>query len=84
MIGGGLGSMLALMRNPGPTKKCENCGLSYPEKEDHCPYCHGLSSKELTKLKVKIGRQEVGRRRLGGFFFMAAVFLILVVVIINL
>ena len=83
MHGASFGALMSLMKKRRPTKKCERCGLGYPEKEEHCPHCHDISDADLPRFKEWIAQQGEKHRRMGKMFFVAAIALVALMVLIN-
>ena len=58
------------------TKKCDRCGLLYPEEEDICTHCNGLTDEEVETLKEKYAAELKGNSNLGLLLLFFSVFLI--------
>lgn len=78
----GLGGKAAMLKQQGPSKKCERCGLShFSHHHDKCPHCVELNDAEVQEL---IDRQEAeaeGGASLGRMMLVGAVFIIVLLVV---
>ena len=74
---GGLGLKAAHMRQQKPTKKCDRCGLYYPETENKCTHCGELSGDELQLLLERIEEERKSSNNLGKLFFYIAILIVI-------
>lgn len=58
--------------NKKPTKKCERCGLRYPEEDEVCIHCGKLDDSELLQLKESIEEEHKAHFYLGRKFYAVA------------
>ena len=79
----GAGLRLAFMSRQKPTKKCERCGLLYPEDEEICSHCGELNGLELQMFLERIAEERQSTVNLGKLFFYIAMLLIAGMFILN-
>ena len=53
------------------TVVCNRCGLNYPEQEDNCTHCTGLSDLEVLVLKEESSRQRGVLKKLAVLFLIS-------------
>jgi len=81
---GGLGLMLAHVKNQKPTKPCSRCGQQYVvEENDKCPHCGSKSDRELEQYKQYLEKQHRGNRNLGIKFVVAAMVTLLLMLVLS-
>ena len=66
------------------SKKCDRCGLRYPEKETSCTHCAGLSDKEVEELRTRHEDEHAGNANLGRLFFYIAALIVVGLLIAGL
>jgi len=56
-------------------KKCNRCGLKYPNENTSCNHCEYLNKNEVAILKAKFKQQQKKNAKLGKLFLLAMVVL---------
>jgi len=81
---GGIGAVLAHMKNQKPTQKCGRCGLLYPKDLEICSHCGDLDENGLKKLLETIEDHHESNSKLGILFAAIAGLIILGLIAIAL
>ena len=66
------------------TRKCDRCGLRYPEKDRACPHCSGLTDEQVRKVRLRHNNQLAAHSNLGRLLLYIAGLLIVGMVIFAL
>ncbi len=62
------------------SKKCERCGLRYPEDEETCSHCRNMSDGEVVKLKDE-HQKQLSRVKLKAPYLLSVILLTFSVII---
>jgi hypothetical protein len=66
------------------SRKCQRCGLRYPQADNECPHCHGLTDDQLLKIRLRHKSTLAGNENLGRLLFSVAGLLLVLMVIFYL
>lgn len=79
-----LGPSFLRFAHSKPTRRCERCGLRYPEDKQECPHCAHLDGHALQLLLRKRKQESEAIARMGRFMFALAAALIVIFAVYGL